>query len=256
MKLKRKIVDCFTFYNEYNMLKFRLTELYDTVDHFVIVEADKTHAGADKEMNFLKVEEDIKQFLDKVIYIQVTDMPVGDDAWVRERHQRNCISRGLDVLDLQGDDIVTITDCDEIPDPGSLKGIADYAILQPITLLQDMYYYNLNTRLKSKWHHPKLATYELLKTYRGAENIRMSYTTQAIENGGWHFSYFGDIKMIQNKLMHFAHQEFNTDEFTSEENIKEAIANHRDLFKRDGIDYEFVDIKDNSYLPKNYKMLL
>jgi hypothetical protein len=56
--------------------------------------------------------------------------------------------------------------------------------------------------------------------------------------------------------MHFAHQEFNTDEFTSEENIKEAIANHRDLFKRDEIDYEFVDINDNSYLPKNYKMLL
>ena len=222
MKRKKKIVDCFTFYNEYNMLKFRLTELYDTVDHFVIVEADKTHAGADKEMNFLKVEEDIKQFLDKVIYIQVTDMPVGDDAWVRERHQRNCISRGLDVLDLQNDDIVTITDCDEIPDPDSLKESTDYVILQPITLRQDMYYYNLNTRLKSKWYHPKLATYELVKTYRGTENIRMSYT----------------------------------DEFTSEENIQEAIANHRDLFKRDGIDYEFVDIKDNSCLPKNYKMLL
>jgi hypothetical protein len=238
------------------MLKFRLTELYDTVDHFVIVEADKTFVGNNKEMNFLNVEDDIKQFLDKVIYIQVTDMPVGDDAWARERHQRNCISRGLDVLDLQGDDIVTITDCDEIPDPKSLKEIVDYVILQPITLRQDMYYYNLNTRLKNKWYHPKLATYELVKLYRGTENIRMSYTTHAIENGGWHFSYFGDIKMIQNKLMHFSHQEFNTDEFTSEENIKDAIANHRDLFKRDGIDYEFVDIKDNSYLPKNYKMLL
>jgi hypothetical protein len=256
MKRKKKIVDCFTFYNEYDMLKFRLTELYDTVDHFVIVEADKTFVGNNKEMNFLNVEDDIKQFLDKVIYIQVTDMPVGDDAWARERHQRNCISRGLDVLDLQGDDIVTITDCDEIPDPKSLKEIVDYVILQPITLRQDMYYYNLNTRLKNKWYHPKLATYELVKLYRGTENIRMSYTTHAIENGGWHFSYFGDIKMIQNKLMHFSHQEFNTDEFTSEENIKDAIANHRDLFKRDGIDYEFVDIKDNSYLPKNYKMLL
>jgi alcohol dehydrogenase YqhD (iron-dependent ADH family) len=77
-----------------------------------------------------------------------------------------------------------------------------------------------------------------------------------VYNGGWHFSYFFDVKMIQNKLMNFAHQEFNTEEFTSEENIKEAISNYRDLFKRDGIDYEFVDIKDNSYLPKNYKMLL
>jgi alcohol dehydrogenase YqhD (iron-dependent ADH family) len=76
-----------------------------------------------------------------------------------------------------------------------------------------------------------------------------------VYNGGWHFSYFFDVKMIQNKLMNFAHQEFNTEEFTSEENIKEAISNYRDLFKRDGIDYEFVDIKDNSYLPKNGKFL-
>lgn len=254
--MPRKIVDCFTFYNEYKMLKFRLTELYDTVDHFVIVEADKTFVGADKEMNFLKIEEDIKQFLDKVIYIQVTDMPVSDDAWDRERHQRNCISRGLDVLDLQDEDIVTITDCDEIPDPGCLKHFLSHLIMQPISLSQDLYYYNLNTKFKHKWYHSKLATYELFKAYGGAENIRMSSSTYLVENGGWHFSYFGDVKMIQNKLANFSHQEFNTEEFTSEENIKEAISANRDLFKRDGIDYEFVDIKDNSYLPKNYKMLL
>lgn len=254
--MPRKIVDCFTFYNEYKMLKFRLTELYDIVDHFVIVEADKTFVGSDKEMNFLKIEEDIKQFLDKVIYIQVTDMPIGDDAWAREKHQRNCISRGLDVLDLHGDDIITITDCDEIPDAISLKESINHSILQPVALRQDLYYFNLNTKFSGKWYRPKLTTYDLVKTYGGPENIRMSNTTSMIYNGGWHFSYFGDAKMIQNKIENFSHQEFNTEEFTSEENISDAILGHRDLFKRDGIDYEFVDIKDNSYLPKNYKMLL
>lgn len=254
--MPRKIVDCFTFYNEYKMLKFRLTELYDVVDHFVIVEADKTHAGANKEMNFLRIEKEIKQFLDKVIYIQVTDMPIGNDAWAREKHQRNCISRGLDVLDLNGDDIVVITDCDEIPDPNSLKESLGHVILQPVILRQDLYYFNLSTRVNNKWYHPKLATYDLVKEYKGPENIRMSNSTWMIERGGWHFSYFFDVEMIQNKLKNFAHQEFNTEDLISEENIKEAISERRDLFKRDGIDYEFVDIKDNSYLPKNYKMLL
>lgn len=254
--MPRKIVDCFTFYNEYKMLKFRLTELYDVVDHFVIVEANKTFVGAEKEMNFLKIEEDIKHFLDKVIYIQVTDMPVGDDAWAREKHQRNCISRGLDVLNLDDEDIVTITDCDEIPDPGCLNHFLNHLIMQPISLRQDLYYYNLNTKFKNKWYHSKLVTYELFKVYGGAENIRMSGSTHLVENGGWHFSYFGDVKTIQNKLKNFSHQEFNTEEFTSEENIKDAISGRRDLFKRDNLDYEFVDIKDNSYLPKNYKMLL
>lgn len=256
MKRKKKIVDCFTFYNEYNMLKFRLAELYDTVDYFVIVEADKTFVGLDKEMNLSKIEEDIKHFLDKVIYIQVTDMPVNGDAWGRERHQRDCISRGLNVLNLDDDDIVTITDCDEIPDPESLKILLDHPIANPIALQQDMYYYNINTRFKNKWRHPKVATHGLVKLYGGPENVRMSYITHLIENGGWHFSYFGDIKTIQNKLTNFSHQEFNNEEFNSEDNIKDAIANHRDLFKREGIEYEFVDIANNSYLPKNYKMLL
>jgi Glycosyltransferase family 17 len=35
-----KIFDCFTFYNEFDILKVRLNELSDTVDYFVLIEAD------------------------------------------------------------------------------------------------------------------------------------------------------------------------------------------------------------------------
>ncbi len=43
-----KIIDCFIFYNEYNLLLLRFTELYDIVDQFVIVEATYTHSGKKK----------------------------------------------------------------------------------------------------------------------------------------------------------------------------------------------------------------
>ena len=33
-------------------------------------------------------------------------------------------------------------------------------------------------------------------------------------NGGWHLSYFGDSEFISNKLKNFAHQEYNSKEFT------------------------------------------
>jgi hypothetical protein len=36
------LIDCFTFYNEINMLRFRLEELKDVVDYFVLVESDMT----------------------------------------------------------------------------------------------------------------------------------------------------------------------------------------------------------------------
>ena len=44
----RKIYDCFTFYNEFDLLELRLSEHYDYVDKFVICEANKTHQGHDK----------------------------------------------------------------------------------------------------------------------------------------------------------------------------------------------------------------
>ena len=47
-----KTYDCFTFFNELDVLEFRLQELYDTVDHFVIAEANMSHSGKPKEYWF------------------------------------------------------------------------------------------------------------------------------------------------------------------------------------------------------------
>ena len=44
-----KIIDCFTFYNELDMLELRLNELNEVVDYFVLVECVKTHANNDKD---------------------------------------------------------------------------------------------------------------------------------------------------------------------------------------------------------------
>ena len=49
---KRKIVDSFIFSNELDMLEYRLELLYDKVDHFILVESNKTHTGEDKALFF------------------------------------------------------------------------------------------------------------------------------------------------------------------------------------------------------------
>jgi len=40
-----KIIDCFTFYNEIDLLYYRLSILYEHVDYFIIVEANQTFSG-------------------------------------------------------------------------------------------------------------------------------------------------------------------------------------------------------------------
>jgi beta-1,4-mannosyl-glycoprotein beta-1,4-N-acetylglucosaminyltransferase len=49
-----KIYDCFTFYNEFDLLEIRLEELYDVVDYFVIVEGNRTFQNSSKPYLFLE----------------------------------------------------------------------------------------------------------------------------------------------------------------------------------------------------------
>ena len=42
-----RVYDCFTFFNEVELLELRLATLYDYVDFFVIIEAASTFTGKD-----------------------------------------------------------------------------------------------------------------------------------------------------------------------------------------------------------------
>jgi len=122
------IYDCFTFFNEYDLLELRLGLLYDIVDYFVICELDVTQSGEKKQYNFEKVKNRYAKYLDKIIYLKETDAPSlrydkyinTDNAamngdWSIENYQRNCIMHGLN--NCKQDDLVIISDLDEIPNP-------------------------------------------------------------------------------------------------------------------------------------------
>jgi beta-1,4-mannosyl-glycoprotein beta-1,4-N-acetylglucosaminyltransferase len=229
-----KIVDCFTFYNELDLLEYRLALLDPVVDHFVIAEATITHAGHPKLLYFERNKERFQKYLHKIKHIIVDDCPnpattlnvqLGG-AWINEKHQRNAMDRGFFALGLAPEDVITITDLDEIPNPDTLMKIKDGHINVTIASLeQDMYFYNLTTKLTPKWYHPKVVS---IKTYRHIWqpcNVLRFYKCDTIPNGGWHLSYFGDVAFIRNKLKEFAHQECNTEEFTDEATIQDGINN-------------------------------
>ena len=118
------IYDCFSYWDEDLLLDLRLNILNDYVDFFVIVEGNKTWQNNSKETRF-----DIKKFKkfkEKIIYIEVTDMPDGIDPYLRENHQRNCILRGLS--DAKSDDKIIISDLDEIPNPLKISEFKKYEV--------------------------------------------------------------------------------------------------------------------------------
>lgn len=260
-----KIVDCFIFYNELDLLTYRLNVLNNVVDYFIIVESNHTFVGKEKPLFFNESKHLFEKFHDKIIHIIVDDFPykyTGADipyknVWDNETFQRNAIARGIDsIKDLSECDVITITDLDEIPDPTTLDKIKKGTINVGINVLEmDLYYYNLNTRFHNKWPLAKIISYKKYNELKmSCHEIRCKLFPK-ISNGGWHLSYFGDKYFIQNKLRNFSHQEFNVEQYTDVDKIEKRMQSHNDLFDRD-LKFEKIKIEDNTYLPVDYATYL
>jgi hypothetical protein len=51
-QIPRKVWDAVTFFNEVDMLELRIETLWGVVDHFIVGEATRTHAGQPKPLHF------------------------------------------------------------------------------------------------------------------------------------------------------------------------------------------------------------
>jgi hypothetical protein len=214
----KKVFDCFIFYNELDLLKIRLEELYDHVDYFVICEATVTFQGKPKPAHFDLNKSAFARFADKIIHLIVDDMPAAGlepdyDAivWGREHHQRNAIRRGLGKA--QPDDIVIISDCDEIIRPDAIKylrGNSGYFLLD-----MPMYQFFLNMcAQESGWRKPFAYSYDLdaeIPDFNVNRSNEMrcfdhfSGRNHYIRNAGWHFTFLGGAARVKDKLMAYSH---------------------------------------------------
>ena len=120
-----KIIDCITYFNEPLLFDIRLNILNEHVDYFVISESNKTHQGKDKKINFNI--NNFSKFRDKIIFIVAEyDQEInfqkhtGGESPI-EQHQRNSLIKGL--KDAQQDDLIILSDSDEIPDLKRLSEI-------------------------------------------------------------------------------------------------------------------------------------
>ena len=242
--------DCFTFFNELDLLEIRLNVLKDVVDRFVLVEARETHAGKSKPLWFEENKARYAAFADRIVHLVVESFPEDADSWVRENLQRNFIAEGL--KGCRDDDVILISDLDEIPNPRVFP-----VALQPgeICLLeQNMYYYFLNYRDRDDpvWKSgTKVMTYRTFchgldsldvpysvylpeHVNRGttATKIRLCKANRSIPSGGWHFSFLGGVDAIVRKIESFSHQEYNTADYLDRRRILSCLEKGRDIFGR------------------------
>jgi beta-1,4-mannosyl-glycoprotein beta-1,4-N-acetylglucosaminyltransferase len=203
------IIDCFTFYNELELLEIRLNYLDPVVDKFILVEAVKTHSGLNKPLFFDENKLLFKQFLHKIVHVIVDDMPTVDytgDRWRLENYQRNCISKGLDNLNPESKDYILISDLDEIPN----RELVSKQVFGCYDMLCFMYY--LNTPNDQHWPGTVGLEYDRIKGHYGTiQKIRDSrQQIEPIRNGGWHFGWLGGYDRVYQKIKAFAHSEIDS----------------------------------------------
>lgn len=197
-----KIIDCFPFFNELDILEIRLEELYEVVDFFVLVEASKTQSLIDKPFYFEENKARYTKFLDKIIHVKVTDCPNNSYIWQMENFQRNCIMRGLDsIKDLKQSDMILISDLDEIPSKEAIKLLKESDLEHgSINMSFHAYYFNmvaLRPWIGTVFLRRKLLNHHTPQDYRKSkDHLRL------LDNGrilGWHLSWMGGCRKVWEK---------------------------------------------------------
>jgi len=264
------IYDCFMYFDEDLLLDLRLNTLDKYVKKFVITEATYTHNGNKKELKF-----DIskfKKFKDKISYHVVNKQPKnilglidgeskekrGEklilNGMARDYFQRENLIKGLsDILD---DDIVLISDLDEIP---NLKNLNLFKIKNNTYIFeQAIFYYKLNLIYDDfVWQGTRGTKYKNFISPQWLRNIkgknypkwrldtffsRKKYSNLVfIKNGGWHFTCLKTPEQLQKKLLNFAHHYEFEESGLKLDDIKKIIREKRIIYdyKADQKEYKW-----------------
>ena len=260
------IYDCFSYLDEDLLLDLRLNILNDHIDYFVIIEGNKTWQNNHKTFKF-----DIKKFKkfeDKIIYIKVEDLPDGKDPYLRENFQRNSINKGL--LKAKDNDIIMISDLDEIPNPKVInlfKPKMKYASFK-----QKHFYYKFNLQSQSTpfWHGSRICIKKYMKSPQWLRELKFRKRpwwridklrlNHILENGGWHFCNLKDSDELLYKYKNmcetndpYIFKEKIDPKYLDIKEIEKSIKSGVDLIGR-GHRYKKVEIDENypKYIFENY----
>lgn len=268
-----RIFDCFLFFDELDLLELRLNVLNDIVDYFVIVESAITFQGDDKDFNFEKNKHRFRKFENKIIYFKVdkygfkfNELPYiqniksADDKvlneifnhidecphfdkttefwWGNDFFQRECIRRALVVANPNPEDLIVISDVDEIPKPDTLLKVRDDMPDDTLVCFQQHEFcYYLNYYHNSNWVGTCCFIYSEFKdvslnTIRFSPKRNEGLPFIIISNGGWHFTSMGGVESIRKKIQSWGHRELNTKATLA--SVEYNVRHGYDIFRRSG----------------------
>ena len=242
------IYDCFSYLDEDLLLDLRLNILNDFVDFFVIVEGNKTWQNNSKKLKF-----DINKyskFKNKIKYIKVEDLPEGEDPYKRENYQRNSILRGLSNAD--DEDIIMISDLDEIPNPKVLSNFKKEMKYAAFKQKHFYYKFNLQSNNYPYWYGTRICIKKFLKSPQWLRDLKFKKRpfwridklrlNNIIDEGGWHFCNLKKPDLLLYKYQNLCE---TNDPINFKEKIDKKFLDINEISKRIELGDDIIGRKDN-----------
>ena len=272
------IIDCFPFFNEIDLLKIRLKLLDDIVDRVVLVESTRTFSLKKKKLYYNENKFLFEKYNKKITHIIVDDTPAlfnrlfirkprhlfwlirnGKPLFINAHHidfyQKNKINEGLD--DCKDDDILLLSDLDEIPNPLVFNDLSFLNNKRGGALILENFCYYLNGRLYDRNNDPVFEVGPAILKFKDFRSFHAerrearhsvgennSNNFQILKNSGWHFGYLGGLKKVQYKIRSAAHSELNTKEINNKRKIKTQIAEGDFVIKEKDWKAKYENIED------------
>lgn len=234
-----KIFDCVIYNGEDHLLELRFNELQN-VDFFVIVESNISFSGIKKQYRFNF--NNFPYFKKKIRYVQIGDEKAKyhnksyypyfkHEKWQREFALRDSVLVALH--DCQDDDLIVLSDIDELPDLNKIDNDHDIFIFAH-TCCQ--FKFDLMNPGLTPYFGSKATAFKnigLPSEFRVFDQPHLGIKTydhlnKKIIKGGFHFSYCLKVNDILEKIKFFSHCERY--DLVSREHIIKCIHTQKDIW--------------------------
>ncbi|XP_023743453.1 uncharacterized protein LOC111891611 isoform X2 [Lactuca sativa] len=238
----RRVFDAVLFSNEVDLLTIRWHELYPYVTEFVLLESNSTFTGLPKPLVFSGHREQFKFVEPRLTYGMIPGrFHKKENPFVEEAYQRVVLDYLLKKAGIEDDDLLIMSDVDEIPSRHTINLLRWCDDIPPVlhlrlkNYLYSFEFFSDNNSWRASAHRYKSGT----TTYA---HFRQSDVILA--DAGWHCSFcFRRVSEFIFKMKAYSHfDRVRFKKFLNPERVQKVICKGADLFDMLPEEYTFKEI--------------
>ncbi|CAM8985087.1 unnamed protein product [Rhodiola kirilowii] len=238
----RRVYDAVVFNNEVEMLTIRWQEMSAYVDEFVLLESNSTFTGLPKPLIFESNKKKFEFVKSRLTYGKIGGrFRKGENPFVEEAYQRVALDQLLRVAGIKDDDLLIMSDVDEIPSSHTINLLRWCDDIPPILHLQlRNYLYSFEFYQDDTSWRASIHRYVKGKTryahYRQSDLL--------LADSGWHCSFcFRRISDFVFKMKAYSHSDrIRYPYFLNPKRIQDVICQGADLFDMLPEEYTFREL--------------